>query len=948
MRVRAASLFAAILTAWSLADPAAQQRAQETFRSGRDVLTIDTSVTGPNDAPITDLKAEDFTVRIDGELRPVLTVHRYAAAPATAASDAAPVGRFTRAADAAPGRAVVIVIDRPSLKPGNEKGAVEAAATLINSLGPADAVAAIGLPGGGVDLTRDHAIVADAIKRMTGTQPMSDWTYFMSWDEAILYEREDVNTMKRVYDRECPPYKPVGSFPPPDNCPPALAQQAREMLLQGRSQAQTTLAALTDLLKRLAPLHAAKHMVVLSGGLVFDTDVYSRYRLLAQQAAESHVAMSIVHLDSDADTTDARRVSNIYGGRDYATGLGTVASMTGGSFYMGVGRATGAFQRVASEIVNFYELGVESRPSDADGKAHKVEVTVSRAGAKVRAPSATASPRRAATTAATLEAALAEPTDVAELPLEIATYNTHSTDAEKVSVIVAAQLAANAEATPAEWGYVIVADGKVVGSAKVHVEQAGQPWAASAKVDMPPGRYRLRTAVVAQDGRIGTIDLPLRVGLRQAGTIYASDVVVGAPEGGRLQPRARVRQDESAVGMIELSSGEPLSDVGGEVQLIRGGTAVPAVTRPLRLRTREDDKSIIVAEATLDLTSLAPGPYTASAVIQKGGQPIARVSRVFEIMPGAATTTAPGATTTTAPAAAAAAPAPAPAATVSRDPAVDELMHHVSEYVGRYGRDASVLIGVEHYNQGAVDLSDAAAVAGLQTPSGRGSLAAPGIAATPSAPKTTDQKLVSEIALVQNAAAIGGWLAYRDVIEVNGKAVPDRNNRLQALFRSGAPDTETARKIAAESARYNVGPVTRTFNVPTSALFFFTPANLARFTFQRAGTERIDGIEAWKVDFEETRKPSMIVTATGTDLPAMGTLWINPADGSVLRTRLLIAQTRNARSRAEVEVTYRADTTIGMLIPARMAERYLTSTASITGEATYSDFKRFQTAVTIK
>jgi hypothetical protein len=245
-------------------------------------------------------------------------------------------------------------------------------------------------------------------------------------------------------------------------------------------------------------------------------------------------------------------------------------------------------------------------------------------------------------------------------------------------------------------------------------------------------------------------------------------------------------------------------------------------------------------------------------------------------------------------------------------------------------------------------MSDAAAVAGLQTPSGRGSLAAPNIAASTGAPKTTDQKLVSEIALVQNAASIGGWLAYRDVIEVDGKAVPDRRDRLQALFKERLPDLEAAKKIAAESARYNVGPVTRTFNVPTSTLFFFDPVHLSRFTFQRAGSERIDGVDTVKVDFDETHKPSMIMTSTGADIPAAGTLWINPADGSVVRTRLVIGQYRGARSRAEIEVTYRRDDTLGMLVPARMVERYITPTASINGDATYADFKRFQTSATIK
>ena len=306
------------------------------------------------------------------------------------------------------------------------------------------------------------------------------------------------------------------------------------MLLQGRAQGHATLSGLTDLLKKLAPLHAPKHMVVLSGGLPFDLDLLTRFRSLARQAAESHVALSIVHLDQDLDATDRAHSANVFGGRDYATGLGTIASMTGGSFYMGAGKAAGAFERVATSITDFYELGVESRPGDADGKVHKIDVTVSRPGASVRAPAATAVPKPA-TGAGALDLALAEPTDVAELPLEVATYTTHSVDPEKVSVIVAAQLPPSAGVAPSEWGYVIVADGKVVGGSKVRIDgNAAQPWAASAKVDIPPGRYRLRAAAVTADGRVGTLDLPMRVGLRQAGPVFATDLVVGSSDNGRL------------------------------------------------------------------------------------------------------------------------------------------------------------------------------------------------------------------------------------------------------------------------------------------------------------------------------------------------------------------------------------------------------------------------------
>src|SRR5436853_610085 len=101
MRVRIALFVTVAIVAASVAPPAAQQSPPQTFRSGRDVLTIEASVTGPGDAPLIDLKAEDFTVKVDGQVRPVVTLHRFGATASSTGSDA-PVGRFVRAADLPP------------------------------------------------------------------------------------------------------------------------------------------------------------------------------------------------------------------------------------------------------------------------------------------------------------------------------------------------------------------------------------------------------------------------------------------------------------------------------------------------------------------------------------------------------------------------------------------------------------------------------------------------------------------------------------------------------------------------------------------------------------------------------------------------------------------------------------------------------------------------------
>jgi hypothetical protein len=270
-------------------------------------------------------------------------------------------------------------------------------------------------------------------------------------------------------------------------------------------------------------------------------------------------------------------------------------------------------------------------------------------------------------------------------------------------------------------------------------------------------------------------------------------------------------------------------------------------------------------------------------------------------------------------------------------------MRRVGAYVEQYGDRAGLLVAVERYTQTVTvpatsmtyDPGSAVRRSG-RTPGGTAS-------------HIEQRRLVSEFALVPNAAAIGGWVGYRDVMEVDDKPVADRGDRLQALFRSDVPDLQEARRIADESARYNIGPISRNFNVPTATLFFFHPGNLSRFTFRRRGTERIDGLDTVVIDFRETRTPTLIMNGGGKDVPSAGTLWINPADGTVVGTRLELEGFRSPESRASIDVSFRKDPVLGMWVPSRMVERYSgRGTGNATTAATYADFKRFQTSATIK
>ncbi len=86
------------------------------------------------------------------------------------------------------------------------------------------------------------------------------------------------------------------------------------------------------------------------------------------------------------------------------------------------------------------------------------------------------------------------------------------------------------------------------------------------------------------------------------------------------------------------------------------------------------------------------------------------------------------------------------------------------------------------------------------------------------------------------------WESFRDVYEVDGAAVRDRDDRLRRLFlEPGANVQAQLLAIRKESARYNIGAVERNINVPLFPLQFLTAENRPRFRFRLAGKQHTAG-----------------------------------------------------------------------------------------------------------
>jgi hypothetical protein len=155
-----------------------------------------------------------------------------------------------------------------------------------------------------------------------------------------------------------------------------------------------------------------------------------------------------------------------------------------------------------------------------------------------------------------------------------------------------------------------------------------------------------------------------------------------------------------------------------------------------------------------------------------------------------------------------------------------------------------------------------------------------------------------------------GWVAFRDVFELDGRQIRGREERLSRLLQNVTPDSlEQARQIASESARYNLNPrntrINRTLNVPLAALIYLRRANQSRSDFRLGKTEKIDGVTCVALHFREQAQPRLIGTNDGA--AAQGTFWIDAAGGGrLVRSQLQIdsAVKREQMLRSEISVTY--------------------------------------------
>jgi hypothetical protein len=256
----------------------------------------------------------------------------------------------------------------------------------------------------------------------------------------------------------------------------------------------------------------------------------------------------------------------------------------------------------------------------------------------------------------------------------------------------------------------------------------------------------------------------------------------------------------------------------------------------------------------------------------------------------------------------------------------------IRAYVERFQRELPSIVAEEHYVQ---------AVSNPRSPddSEPGSPKALGEPYRELPDRSNERVLRSDIVMITSPGTIG-WVSFRDVFEVDGQRVRDREDRLLDLLRSPNANTlEQARRLAAESARYNLGRVHRTINLPDSALVYLQSASASRMKFDppRASAP-VDGAETVVIRFRETGRPTIVTARRGSNVPASGQVWVHAATGAIVKTEFKLS---DVWSDGVFVVEFAGDEQSGLRLPATMTERYTTPSEEVRATARYSNVRRF-------
>lgn len=951
-----ATVVAALLS--GIAVVASGQEGPPAFPSAAEVVVLDVVATDGKGRPIDDLRQDELTVREDGRPCEILSLRLVRASSSSPRPSERPAPQGAGVV-ATPTRASLVVLLFDRLTTRTAPLAREGALDLVSREFPPDTWFAVMKTGYGVRLLAPFTTNPERLRSAIETATLGDPDLRGSRAPGLPPIRVQPDT---------PPETPTDPGQPaiPDLRPVAQGMEGEERSLAWRVEGYNSLLPLLGVSRALAAVEGRKAVVYFAEGWQVPAGVQSVYADAVSAANRANVAIHTVDVrglvaqrpvaltptDSVLDRFSADHREEAGAGastpsmeaggvspdrpnirdkvekrEDQLRGpaLERLADDTGGLAVASTNDIAAGLAAVAQELRHYWEIVYAPVNPVADGRFRRVAVQVVRRGVRLRTRAGyIAAPARAPAIAAhelpLVGALTAEvsPRDFA-VRAGVLHFGPKGEGTQCVALVSVPLSEVQLAADPASrvyrahltlLGYVKDAGGGVVA-------RLAHDWPIEGPLDerqsarkrhalfrktllLAPGRYTLEIAI--QDRHSGGRSVtrsPFEVP-RTLGDLALGSVTVVSAAGPASDPSA---DDPLRVGSVSLVPTLGPLDVSasGDIPVLVAvypGTRTDPVELTVAFHAAGREIARIAPEladadsdgriawlGSVPAVGLAEGAYEVVATARQGDA-AAEERAVFHI-----------------------ASLPSPDGGRSRtphDPELIALLERASRYVVDYQETFSNLVAEEHYTQ----------IAGGTGQGFTQTATAPVRLADGSQMQTTRADLV-----FVRLAAETPWGLFRDVFEVNGNRVRDRDERLEEIFLKASPSAlDQARRILEESARYNIGPW-RTVNLPTMALMFLHPRNQGRFSFEKGGRRRIGGFEGVEVRFQEVERPPITTDSMGGPVPADGRFWIDASRGTVLRSETRYRFEPN-RATGFVATEYRNEPRLGIWVPSEMKERY--------------------------
>ena len=559
----------------------------------RDAVAVDFYLIGSDRRPITDLKPEEATVRIDGRPRKISALQLVTVASPPAADVAAPAIEvppppFATNTAAESGRTFILVFDDESIRPGRERPLRAAIGRFLGSLTPRDRVSLLTVPHGGmkVDLTNNHDRISEAFAQLTGHAPETE-----TGSEGACRTRTVLESLEGMLNS-----------------------------LAGGSGPTTVIFISSSEYgpRRDAPATLAPGMCELT------TRVFER---MGAAAAPARAHFWVVQPDQVMVRGNAAGETiaggNFSGSDNPLEGLEHIAGVTAAERLALATAGDATLVQIAHETTSYYSAVLETTAADLDGINRGLDVRIARSGVEVRARPHLFMPRpnTARPIAKTPSEMMKESRLSYDLPLRATAYAALGSGDGLTMKVVAVGEPTDPTVKLTAWSAALFdGQGRLTRQVSATPDQlTASP--VTAAILVPPGTYRMRIAAVDATGRSGSVDTEVSAETTAAGALKLSSLVAGLSRNGGFVPKMQFSSEPVAIGFLEIYGGVAGAPVGAIVEVARTIDGPPIVTTRLAIEATADPTTFR-ASGAIPIGALPPGRLRGASARRHPGQAV--------------------------------------------------------------------------------------------------------------------------------------------------------------------------------------------------------------------------------------------------------------------------------------------------------------------------------------